>query len=129
MEINLPDVLAEVTAAFERYERALNDNDVAVLDELFWDSPHVVRYGIREQLYGTEAIRAFRANRPAIDLRREITRLSITTFGREFAVASCEYRRFASGRRGRQQQTWIRTPPGWRVSMAHVSLAEVDSSR
>jgi hypothetical protein len=129
MEINLPDVVAEVTGVFERYERALNDNDIAVLDELFWDSPHVVRYGVREELYGAEAIRSFRSNRSTIDLRREITRLSITTFGRDFAVASCEYRRFASGRVGRQQQTWIRTPLGWRVAVAHVSLIEIDSSR
>jgi hypothetical protein len=124
MQINLPDVLAEVTTVFQRYERALNDNDVAVLDELFWDSPQVVRYGIREELYGAEAIRAFRSNRPAIDLRREITKLSITTFGSDFAVASCEYRRFASGRMGRQMQTWIRTQQGWRVAAAQVSLAE-----
>ncbi len=112
---------------FNRYEKALNDNDVAVLDELFWDSPQVVRYGIREELYGADAIRAFRTNRPAIDLRREITRLAITTFGSDCATASCEYRRFASGRMGRQMQTWIRTPQGWRVAAAHVSLAEPTS--
>ena len=122
MQINLPEVLSEVTAVFQRYERALNDNDVTVLDELFWDSPIVVRYGVGEQLYGTEAIRAFRVNRPPIDLRREITKLVITTFGQDFAVASCEYRRFASGRAGRLMQTWIRTPQGWRVAAAHVSL-------
>ena len=122
MKLNLPEVVEEVTAAFQRYEKALNDNDVAVLDELFWDSADVVRYGIREQLYGANEIRAFRANRPAIDLRREITRLKITTFDRDFAVASCEYRRFASQRLGRQMQTWIRAPQGWRVAAAHVSL-------
>ena len=122
MQVNLPEVLEEVTAVFERYEKALNDNDVAVLDELFWDSPDVVRYGIREQLYGAAEIRSFRAARPAIDLRREITRLTITTYGQDFAVASCEYRRFASQRLGRQMQTWIRTPQGWRVAAAHVSL-------
>jgi hypothetical protein len=127
VQINLPDVLGEVTTVFQRYERALNENDVAVLDELFWDSQHVVRYGIREELYGVAAIRAFRSNRPAIDLRREITKLSITTFGEDFAVASCQYRRFASGRMGRQMQTWIRTPQGWRVAAAHVSLAEITS--
>jgi hypothetical protein len=124
VQLNLPEVLKEVTAAFERYEKALNDNDVAVLDELFWDSPEVVRYGIREQLYGAAEIRSFRAARPAIDLRREITRLAITSFGRDFAVASCEYRRVASQRVGRQMQTWIRTGQGWRVAAAHVSLLD-----
>jgi hypothetical protein len=124
MQVNLPEVVKEVTAVFQRYEKALNDNDVAVLDELFWDAPQVVRYGIREQLYGPDEIRNFRVGRPAIDLRREITRLTITTFGRDFAVASCEYRRFASQRLGRQMQTWLRTPQGWRVAAAHVSLLE-----
>ncbi len=123
MQINLPEILAEVRAAFVRYEGALNDNDVAVLHELFWDAPQVVRYGLEEQLYGSEQIRRFRAAREALDLRRELTRLSITTFGRDFAVASCEYRRIASGRSGRQQQTWIRTAQGWRVAAAHVSFA------
>jgi hypothetical protein len=124
MQVNLPEVVKEVTAVFQRYEKALNDNDVAVLDELFWDAPQVVRYGIREQLYGPDEIRNFRVGRPAIDLRREITRLTITTFGHDFAVASCEYQRLASQRLGRQMQTWIRTGQGWRVAAAHVSLLE-----
>jgi hypothetical protein len=124
VQLNLPEVLKEVTAAFERYEKALNDNDVPVLDELFWDAPQVVRYGIREQLYGAAEIRSFRVGRPAIDLRRDITRLTITTFGHDFAVASCEYRRLASQRVGRQMQTWIRTGQGWRVAAAHVSLLD-----
>jgi hypothetical protein len=122
MQVNLPEVVAEVTAVFQRYEKALNDNDVAVLDELFWDAPQVVRYGIREQLYGAAEIRSFRVGRPTIDLRREVTRLTITSFGHDFAVASCEYRRLASQRLGRQMQTWIRTGQGWRVAAAHVSL-------
>jgi hypothetical protein len=111
-----------VTQAFERYEKALNENDLAVLNELFWDSPHTVRYGIAEQLYGYGEIKGFRAARPAMDLRRELLRLVITTYGTDFATASCEYRRLETGRRGRQMQTWIRLPEGWRVVAAHVSL-------
>ena len=122
MEINRPEVLAEVRAAFERYEAALVANDLAVLDELFWDSPHTIRYGVAEELYGIGAIRGFRAARPPVDLARELTRVVITTYGRDFATASCEFRRLASGRRGRQMQTWIRTARGWRVAAAHVSL-------
>jgi hypothetical protein len=124
MKVNLPEVVKEVTAAFERYEKALNANDVPVLDELFIDSPHVVRYGVREQLYGADEVRAFRAGRPATDLRRELTRVAIVTYGTDYAVASCEYRRLESGKRGRQQQTWLRTPQGWRIVAAHVSLLD-----
>jgi len=121
--LNLPEVLAEVTAAFERYEKELNDNDVVVLDELFWNSPHTVRYGIVEQLYGYAEIQDFRANRKPIDLRRTLLKVVITTYGRDFATASCEYQRLETGRRGRQMQTWMRLPEGWRVVAAHVSLA------
>jgi len=122
VQLNLPEVVAEVTSAFGRYEKALNENDQAVLNELFWDSPHTLRYGINEQLYGYAAIRGFRANRPAIDLRRDLLKVVITTYGREFATASCEYRRRETGRLGRQMQTWLRTEAGWRVVAAHVSL-------
>jgi ketosteroid isomerase-like protein len=124
MKINSSDTVKEVTAAFERYEKALNDNDVAVLDELFWKSPHTVRYGIAEQLYGYEAIAAFRAGRDPADLRRELTKVAITAFGGDFATASCEYRRLKTGQPGRQMQTWMRTPQGWRVVAAHVSFAK-----
>jgi hypothetical protein len=122
LEINAPDVLAEVEAAFRRYEQALVGNDVAVLTELFWHSPLTVRYGIAENLVGWEAIAAFRQGRPAVDLDRELMGTVITTYGRDFATASTEYRRKRSGRRGRQSQTWLRTPEGWRVVAAHVSL-------
>jgi hypothetical protein len=122
VQLNLPEVVAEVTAAFARYEKALNENDVATLDELFWDSPHTVRYGVAEQLYGFAEIAAFRSGRPPIDLRRALLKTAITTYGRDFATASCEYRRLETGRRGRQMQTWMRTPAGWRVIAAHVSL-------
>ena len=122
MDINLPDVLAEVGAQFVRYERALTSNDVAVLDELFWNSPHTLRYGVGENLYGHDAIAQFRAGRPAQGLEREVLRAVITTYGRDFATANIEFRRIGSTRTGRQSQTWLRTPEGWRVVAAHVSL-------
>jgi hypothetical protein len=121
-DINLPDVLAEVTAAFARYEDALVNNKVEVLDELFWNSPTTLRYGATENLYGYEEIQAFRAARPSQGLARELTRTAITTYGRDFATAHCEFRREGSTRTGRQSQTWMRTPEGWRVVAAHVSL-------
>ena len=121
-DINLPAVLAEVEAAFAEYERALVTNDVPVLDRLFWDSPHPLRYGAGENLYGYDAIRAFRQGRPAVNLEREITAKAITTFGQDFAVANVEFRRAGSDRTGRQSQTWARLPEGWRVVSAHVSL-------
>jgi hypothetical protein len=122
MDINLPDVVAEVTAQFERYEAALTGNDVAVLDELFWDSPHTLRYGATENLYGYAEIQAFRAARPAQGLARELLKTVITTYGRDVATANVEFRREGSIRTGRQSQTWLRTPEGWRVVAAHVSL-------
>jgi hypothetical protein len=122
MQINLPDVLIEVTAAFARYEQALVGNDVAVLDELFWNSPHTLRYGATENLYGYDAICAFRAARPAQGLARTVLKTVITTYGRDFATANIEFDRANSARPGRQSQTWMRTPEGWRVVAAHVSL-------
>ena len=122
MEIDIPDVLAEVTAVFERYEAALVSNDVAVLDELFWNSPHTLRYGVGENLHGYDAIAAFRAARPSAGLARSLFNTVITTYGRDFATANTEFRRDGNPRTGRQSQTWIRTPAGWRVVAAHVSL-------
>jgi Protein of unknown function (DUF3225) len=121
MPINLPDVLAEVRTAFERYERALVGNDVAVLDELFWHNPHTLRYGATENLYGFDAIRAFRAARPALGLARELMNTVITSYGSDFATANTEFRR-SGNNTGRQSQTWVRMPEGWRVVAAHVSL-------
>lgn len=121
-DINLPDVLAEVTAVFDRYEKALVGNDVAVLDELFWNSPRTLRFGATENLYGYDAIRAFRAGRPAQGLARELFNTVITTYGRDFATANTEFRRVGSEKTGRQSQTWMRVPAGWRVVSAHVSL-------
>jgi hypothetical protein len=121
MELNIPEVLAEVTAAFERYERALNANEVEVLDQTFWASPYTVRYGLAENLYGRDEILAFRRGRELKDFQRRLLRTVITTFGRDFATANCEFERVQSGRRGRQSQTWARTAQGWRVVSAHVS--------
>jgi hypothetical protein len=122
MQVNRPDVLREVEAVFDRYERALVGNDVATLDELFFDGPHTVRYGVAENLYGYEAIRAFRAARPANGLARDILRTHIATYGEHLATTHIEFRRHGSDRAGRQTQTWIKTLAGWRVVSAHVSL-------
>lgn len=122
MEINLPEVVAEVTAAFQRYEAALVRNDVAVLDELFWHSPHTIRFGATENLYGYDAIATFRSQRPVVNLDRDLIHTVITTYGRDFATANTEFYRKESGQSGRQSQTWLRTPEGWRVVSAHVSL-------
>jgi Protein of unknown function (DUF3225) len=122
MDINSPEVVAEVSAAFERYEHALVHNEVEVLDALFHNSPHTLRYGATENLYGYEAIQAFRASRPSQGLQRERMNIVITTYGRDFATANTEFQRVGSARTGRQSQTWVRTPEGWRVVAAHVSL-------
>lgn len=122
LEIDIPEVVAEVEAVFRRYEQALVGNDVAVLAELFWNDPRTIRYGVGENLHGWEAITAFRHARPAVDLDRDLLETVITTYGRDFASASTTYRRKQSGRLGRQSQTWLRTPDGWRVVAAHVSL-------
>jgi hypothetical protein len=122
MEINLPYVVAEVTAAFTRYEDALVNNKVDVLDQLFWNSPQTLRYGAGENLYGYEAIQAFRAARPAMGLARTLLRTQITTYGDSFATANCEFQREGTDKLGRQSQTWMKTPEGWRVVSAHVSL-------
>lgn len=125
MMINRLDTLAEVEAAFARYEAALEANDTAVLDELFWDSPHTIRYGGAEILYGIEEIRAFRSARPAVNLERVVSRTVITSYGRDCATASTLFHRTSQpGRVGRQMQTWVRLPEGWRVVAAHVSLIE-----
>lgn len=122
MDINLPDVLAEVQIQFAGYEKALVGNDVAELDALFWNSPHTLRYGATENLYGFDAICAFRAARPATGLARRLLKTVITTYGRDFATANAEFQREGNVKSGRQSQTWIRTPDGWRVVAAHVSL-------
>ena len=123
MDVNLPEVKAEVEAAFARYETALMANDVDTLQSLFWNSPHTIRYGIGEILYGWEEIGAFRSARSAVGLARVISRTVITTFGRDFATASTLFHRDTMpGSTGRQQQTWARFDDGWRIVAAHVSV-------
>jgi hypothetical protein len=128
MEIDLPEVVAEVRREFERYERALVSNDVGLLDALFRDDPRTIRYGAAENLYGYEEIKAFRAARPSVGLARTISKTVITTYGRDLAVAATLFHRTnAPGKVGRQMQTWVRFPEGWRVVAAHVSMIEEPS--
>ena len=125
MEVDLPDVLAEVTEQFARYEAALVSNDVAVLDELFRADPRTLRYGIGENLYGYDAIMAFRAARSPVGLMRKTAQTLITSYGRDTAVASTLfYRETAPGKVGRQMQTWVRFAEGWRIVAAPVSIID-----
>ena len=125
LEIDRPDVLAEVSAQFARYEQALVSNDVAVLDELFRKDSRTLRYGIAENLYGYGEIAAFRAARSPAGLMRKTSRTIITSYGRDTAVASTLfYRDSVPGRVGRQMQTWVRFPEGWRIVAAHVSIID-----
>jgi hypothetical protein len=125
MDIDLPDVLAEVKAAFARYEQALVSNDVATLDAIFRDDPRTIRYGATENLYGYDEISRFRAARSPAGLARTLSKTVITTYGRDYAVASTLFRRdTAPGKVGRQTQTWVRCPEGWRVVVGHVSVID-----
>jgi hypothetical protein len=125
MECDLPDVIADVKAEFERYERALVLNDLATLNELFRNDSRTIRYGATENLYGYSEIARFRAARSPVGLARTLSRTVITTYGRDHAVASTLYHRAsAPGKIGRQMQTWLRTPEGWRVVAAHVSMID-----
>ena len=125
MEINLPDVVAEVAAEFARYEVALTTNDVPTLDGMFWESAQVIRYGIGENLYGAAEVAAFRAARPSTGLQRTLSRTVITTFGRDFATAATLFERASTpGKIGRQMQSWARLPQGWCVVAAHVSVID-----
>ena len=125
MDIDLPEVVAEVTAAFARYEAALVSNDVATLDALFRDDPRTLRYGCGENLYGYAAIKAFRAGRSPAGLARELSRTVITTYGRDTAVASTLFHRAsAPDKVGRQMQTWVRFADGWHIVAAHVSVID-----
>jgi len=125
LRINDPDVLAELQAAFAAYEAALVGNDVAELDASFWASPQTIRYGTGENLYGHDEIAAFRAARPPAGLARTLERTVLTTYGRDFGTASTLFRRAGTpDRLGRQMQSWVRFPEGWRVVAAHVSLID-----
>lgn len=125
MDIDLPDVLAEVSVQFARYEQALISNDVAVLDDLFRKDSRTLRYGIAENLYGYAEITAFRAARSPVGLMRKTAKTVITSYGRDTAVASTLfYRETATGKVGRQMQTWCRFPEGWKIVAAHVSIID-----
>ena len=129
MQVDLPEVLTEVTEQFARYEKALVSNDVAVLDELFRDDARTLRYGIGENLHGYDAITAFRAARSPAGLMRKTAQTVITSYGRDTAVASTLfYRDSAPGRVGRQMQTWVRFAEGWRIVAAHVSVIDQPGS-
>ncbi len=122
--LDIPEVVAEVRAAFGEYEQALVTNDVTTLDRLFWQDPRVVRYGAGEVLYGYEQIAAFRSARPGKNLARTLQNTTITTHGHDLATVWTEFVRPGVNRRGRQSQVWARLPEGWRVVAAHVSFMD-----
>lgn len=123
-EVNLPEVLAELHELYPRYEQALVSNDVETLVAMFWASPHVMRFGVTENLYGHEELEAFRKSRPSVNLLRTVKRLEIVSFGYDFASITLEFERDTPKgiTRGRQSQIWVRLPQGWRIVSAHVSL-------
>ena len=124
MEINIPEVHAELVDLYPAYETALVENDVETLTRMFWSSPYAMRFGVTENLYGTEEIEAFRKSRPAVGLARRVTRLEIVTFGRDFGSITLEFERNTPTKtvRGRQSQVWVRLDEGWRIVAAHVSI-------
>ena len=122
--INDPDILAEVSVAFEAYEVALMTNDIEAMDALFWHSPLTVRYGAGDAQYGIDEIRAFRKARPGGSPQRKVIHRSVTTFGSNFATTNIEFIRDDSPAVGRQSQSWTKFPEGWRVVAAHVSLTK-----
>ena len=127
MIVNDAVVVAEIEELYPRYERALVENDVTVLTEMFWHAPEVMRFGVNENLYGYEEIEEFRRQRPAAGLARTVTRTDIVTFGRDFASVTLEFERRVTGRMvyGRQSQVWVRFAEGWRIVSAHVSVLPV----
>jgi len=124
MIINDPEVVAELSALYPRYEKALVTNDVDTLVAMFWAGPQVMRFGVSENLYGAEELESFRKGRPSANLARAVTRLDIVSFGRDFASITLEFERPSGAAlvRGRQSQVWVRLPEGWRIVQAHVSL-------
>jgi hypothetical protein len=130
MDIDLPEVVAEVRDAFDKYEKALVTNDVPTLDALFRDDPRTIRYGATETLYGFGEIKSFRAARSPAGLARTLSRTVISTYGRDFAVASTLFERPTTpGKIGRQMQTWVKFAEGWRVVAAHVSLIDLPAGQ
>jgi hypothetical protein len=124
MEINDPEVLAELRALYPLYEEALVNNDVETLTKMFWASPYAIRLGAGENLYGVEEIEAFRKSRPAVNLTRRMVRLEVVSFGRDFGSITLEFERDTAAGvvRGRQSQVWVRMEEGWRIVSAHVSV-------
>ena len=122
LQTNIPEIVAEVRAVFDRYETALTANDVPVLEALFWNAPETTRYGVGENLYGWEEIAAFRRGRKTGPFKRRLMRTVITTYGRDFATANTEYQREGQALPGRETKTLLRTAEGWRIVSAHVSL-------
>ena len=125
VQVNSDYALAELNAAFDRYEDALIHNKVDVLDELFWDNKLTLRFGAKENLFGTDQIKAFRASRPSVGLSREVVARHIVTFGAAMGVANITFKRSSEPRIGRQSQTWVKFAEGWRVVSAHVSWMDV----
>jgi hypothetical protein len=126
MDIDLPEVVAELKSEFDRYEVALNANDVTTLNSLFHENARTIRYGLAENLYGHGEIAAFRSARSPVGLERTISRTVISTYGRDFGVASTLFERASMrGKIGRQMQTWVRFPQGWRIVAAHVSAIDL----
>ena len=123
--INLPDIVAEVRAVFDRYEAALQASDIAVMEELFWNDPATTRYGVGENLHGWQAISDFRRSGKLGKFRRTLINTVITTYGRDFATANTEYQRDGEDSSGRETKTLMRTPDGWRIVSAHASLLGV----
>jgi hypothetical protein len=124
LEIDLPDIKAELVEAFAAYELALTTNDIAKLNELFWDSDLTVRYGIREieRQYGHADIARFRVQRGAVNRGRVLRNQRIVTFGHNMGITNTEFLIDGSDKVGRQSQTWVRTNEGWRIVGAHVSV-------
>ncbi|MBD2073756.1 oxalurate catabolism protein HpxZ [Phormidium sp. FACHB-592] len=123
-QINDPAIVTELTALYLTYEKALVENDLATLDNLFWDSPDVLRFGVTENLYGMEAIKAFRQGRSTKNLERDISNLKVVTFDADTAIVTLEFQRLNNNvlRAGRQSQVWRKLPQGWKIVSAHVSL-------
>ena len=124
MQINDPAAVAELEALYPLYEAALMANDAETLTRMFWASPHAMRFGVTENLYGIEEIEAFRKGRSPANLARNVRRLDILAFGRDFGSITLEFERNVNGQviSGRQSQVWVRFPEGWRIVSAHVSV-------
>jgi hypothetical protein len=124
MRINDPETVAELQALYPQYETALVSNDAETLTSMFWASPHAMRFGIAENLYGIAEIAAFRKGRPSANLARNVLRQDIVTFGRDYGSITLEFEGNVDGKtvRGRQSQVWVRLPEGWRIVAAHVSV-------